>query len=173
MLSLVAGLVLAYSFRSSNVGPTNQSAALGGLDARFNLFLPPNAANAKVPVLFYLSGLTCTEDNGYVRLARSLKCHDLYAYDDSAHRREIFLALLPKKGSLLSSLILPRAVQVSKAKTMITILAQVRPHARCSDVTYAHNVYFTSTPFHRCWLLPRRHQSKVCSPLQHAHAYPA
>lgn len=40
-----------------------QSAALGGLDAQFNLFLPGNAAHGKVPVLFYLSGLTCTEDN--------------------------------------------------------------------------------------------------------------
>jgi len=26
--------------------------------------LPPDAANAKVPVLFYLAGLVCTEDNG-------------------------------------------------------------------------------------------------------------
>ncbi|KAH9969109.1 carbohydrate esterase family 1 protein [Russula dissimulans] len=41
-----------------------KSAALGGLDARFNLFLPESAAKAKVPVLFYLAGLTCTEDNG-------------------------------------------------------------------------------------------------------------
>ncbi|GBE77809.1 carbohydrate esterase family 1 protein [Sparassis latifolia] len=40
------------------------SAALGGLNANFNLFLPANAANAKVPLLIYLSGLTCTEDNG-------------------------------------------------------------------------------------------------------------
>jgi len=41
-----------------------KSAALGGLDANFNLFLPPNASIAKVPVLVYLAGLTCTEDNG-------------------------------------------------------------------------------------------------------------
>ncbi|KZT02398.1 carbohydrate esterase family 1 protein [Laetiporus sulphureus 93-53] len=41
-----------------------KSAALGGLNANFNLFLPANAANGKVPILFYLSGLTCTEDNG-------------------------------------------------------------------------------------------------------------
>ncbi|KAG6832509.1 hypothetical protein H0H92_000138 [Tricholoma furcatifolium] len=41
-----------------------KSAALGGLEARFNLFLPPNAAHGKVPVLVYLAGLTCTEDNG-------------------------------------------------------------------------------------------------------------
>ncbi|KAI0307669.1 carbohydrate esterase family 1 protein [Multifurca ochricompacta] len=41
-----------------------KSAALGGLDATFNLFLPENGANEKFPVLFYLAGLTCTEDNG-------------------------------------------------------------------------------------------------------------
>ncbi|KAH7930542.1 carbohydrate esterase family 1 protein [Leucogyrophana mollusca] len=41
-----------------------KSAALGGLVAQFNLFLPANAAQGKVPILVYLSGLTCTEDNG-------------------------------------------------------------------------------------------------------------
>lgn len=63
-----------------------QSAALGGLSANFNLFLPSNASSSnkvsprllyslgspfnspsstcKAPVLIYLAGLTCTEDNG-------------------------------------------------------------------------------------------------------------
>lgn len=44
---------------------TLQSAALGGLDAHFNLFLPLIGQDAKVPVLVYLAGLTCTEDTGY------------------------------------------------------------------------------------------------------------
>lgn len=39
---------------------------MGGLETSFNVFLPANSANGKVPVLFYLAGLTCTEDNGYV-----------------------------------------------------------------------------------------------------------
>ena len=30
---------------------------------RFSIFLPPQAASAKVPVLYWLSGLTCTDDN--------------------------------------------------------------------------------------------------------------
>ncbi|MDB5492436.1 MAG: S-formylglutathione hydrolase [Micavibrio sp.] len=30
---------------------------------RFSLFLPPQAAQGKVPVLYFLSGLTCTEEN--------------------------------------------------------------------------------------------------------------
>lgn len=34
-----------------------------GTDMALNLYLPPQAASRKVPVLFYLSGLTCTPDN--------------------------------------------------------------------------------------------------------------
>ena len=34
---------------------------------RFCVFTPPQAANGKVPVLFWLSGLTCTEDNFTVK----------------------------------------------------------------------------------------------------------
>lgn len=40
-----------------------QSEVLGGLDTQFNIFIPANASKGKVPVLVYLSGLTCTEDN--------------------------------------------------------------------------------------------------------------
>jgi len=32
-------------------------------DMTFSVFLPPQAENQKVPVLYYLSGLTCTDDN--------------------------------------------------------------------------------------------------------------
>ncbi|KAI5124160.1 hypothetical protein M0805_000969 [Coniferiporia weirii] len=50
------GTLTKYSFKST---------ALGGLQANFNLFLPANASStAKVPLLVYLAGLTCTEDNG-------------------------------------------------------------------------------------------------------------
>ncbi|XP_006454005.1 hypothetical protein AGABI2DRAFT_113763 [Agaricus bisporus var. bisporus H97] len=41
-----------------------KSSALGDLDAQFNLFIPPAAAQRNVPLLTYLAGLTCTEDNG-------------------------------------------------------------------------------------------------------------
>ncbi|KAG9314212.1 carbohydrate esterase family 1 protein [Chiua virens] len=41
-----------------------KSAVLGDLDAQFNLFLPVHADHGKVPVLIYLAGLTCNEDNG-------------------------------------------------------------------------------------------------------------
>lgn len=32
-------------------------------DMTFSVYLPPQAANQKVPVLYWLSGLTCTDDN--------------------------------------------------------------------------------------------------------------
>lgn len=51
-----SGLLTKYKFNSS---------VLGGLDAQLNLFLPSTATSSKpVPILYYLSGLTCTEDNG-------------------------------------------------------------------------------------------------------------
>jgi S-formylglutathione hydrolase len=34
-----------------------------GCESKFNLFLPPQSQNSKVPLLIYLSGLTCTADN--------------------------------------------------------------------------------------------------------------
>jgi len=53
------------AFEGELIKFTFKSAALGGLDANFNLFLPPSASDAaKAPVLVYLAGLTCTEDNG-------------------------------------------------------------------------------------------------------------
>jgi len=42
-----------------------KSAALGGLESSFNLFIPANASSSNhVPCLIYLAGLTCTEDTG-------------------------------------------------------------------------------------------------------------
>ncbi|KAI5481768.1 carbohydrate esterase family 1 protein [Pseudohyphozyma bogoriensis] len=38
------------------------SKALGGLPTQFNVFLPAEAKDGKVPVLYYLAGLTCNED---------------------------------------------------------------------------------------------------------------
>jgi S-formylglutathione hydrolase len=34
-----------------------------GCDMRFSVYLPPAAENSKVPVLYWLSGLTCTDEN--------------------------------------------------------------------------------------------------------------
>jgi len=55
---------------------THQSACCGG-EMRFAVFVPPQAADGPVPVLWYLSGLTCTHANvvekgEYRRLAAEL-----------------------------------------------------------------------------------------------------
>lgn len=42
---------------------SHTSAVLGGLTAKFNVFLPAASNSRRVPTLMYLSGLTCTEDN--------------------------------------------------------------------------------------------------------------
>jgi len=43
-----------------------KSEALGGLDTQFNVFVPSadGASSSTFPVLYYLAGLTCTEDTG-------------------------------------------------------------------------------------------------------------
>ena len=38
-----------------------------GLPMRFSVFLPPQAATAKVPALFYLAGLTCSEETFMIK----------------------------------------------------------------------------------------------------------
>uniref|UniRef100_A0A7S2UZ85 S-formylglutathione hydrolase n=1 Tax=Fibrocapsa japonica TaxID=94617 RepID=A0A7S2UZ85_9STRA len=55
---------------------THQSEAVG-TPMRFSIFLPPQAESSPVPVLYYLSGLTCTDENftqkgGAYRLASKL-----------------------------------------------------------------------------------------------------
>jgi hypothetical protein len=64
------GVLTKYKFKVSkfleslSFSPQNlQSNALGGLETQFNLFLPQTGSE-KVPILVYLAGLTCTEDNG-------------------------------------------------------------------------------------------------------------
>jgi len=41
-----------------------KSKALGDLPTQFNVFLPQEAKYGNVPALYYLAGLTCTEDTG-------------------------------------------------------------------------------------------------------------
>lgn len=40
------------------------NASTTGCEMALNLYLPPQATSKKVPVIFYLAGLTCTGDNG-------------------------------------------------------------------------------------------------------------
>src|SRR6056297_3253822 len=45
---------------------THDSASTGG-EMTFGLYLPPQATRGRVPVLWYLSGLTCTHENAMVK----------------------------------------------------------------------------------------------------------
>ena len=44
-------------------GSYRHSAETTGTEMTFSVYRPPQAAEGSVPVLFYLSGLTCTEEN--------------------------------------------------------------------------------------------------------------
>lgn len=53
-----SGKITKYKFTSSS---------LGGLQTSINVYIPPKSTSAsKFPVLFYLAGLTCNEDTGFV-----------------------------------------------------------------------------------------------------------
>lgn len=49
------------------LGIYSHDSAVTNCTMRFSLFLPPQAETEKVPVLYYLSGLTCTEENFTVK----------------------------------------------------------------------------------------------------------
>lgn len=48
-----------------------------GCTMRFGLYLPPQAAHGRVPVLWWLSGLTCTEENFIVKAGAQRVAADL------------------------------------------------------------------------------------------------
>lgn len=52
------------SFGGKLLKLAHNSSVIGG-EMKFNLYLPPQAANggSKIPLLIYLSGLTCTAEN--------------------------------------------------------------------------------------------------------------
>ena len=48
-------------------GVYRHASAVCGCDMTFGLYLPPQAAEGPVPVVWYLSGLTCTHENAMVK----------------------------------------------------------------------------------------------------------
>jgi S-formylglutathione hydrolase len=49
------------------IGFYRHASAVNNCDMRFSVFVPPQAAGRRVPVLTFLSGLTCTEENFMVK----------------------------------------------------------------------------------------------------------
>lgn len=89
-------------------------------DMALNLYLPPQAfkSDAKVPVLFYLSGLTCTGDNcsekGFFQHGASQKGIAVVYPDTSPRMRSIIPSLNVSDDS--------QVVCRSKERTMLTTL---------------------------------------------------
>jgi S-formylglutathione hydrolase FrmB len=48
-----------------------------GTPMRFSGFVPPQAASSKVPVIWFLSGLTCTEENFTIKAGAQRVAADL------------------------------------------------------------------------------------------------
>lgn len=68
---------------------SHESKCLGNLESNLNLFLPAQAAKGKVPVLYYLGGLTCTGDNGLEKgniLGTAAKCGIAVVFPDTSPR---------------------------------------------------------------------------------------
>ena len=49
------------------IGFYRHASAVNNCDMQFSVFVPPQAADGKVPVVTFLSGLTCTEENFMVK----------------------------------------------------------------------------------------------------------
>ncbi len=67
------------------------TSAATGCDMTFGLFLPAEARSARVPVLWYLSGLTCTHENAMVKAgaqAWAAKAGIALAFPDTSPRGE-------------------------------------------------------------------------------------
>lgn len=84
-------------------------------EMKFNLFLPPQAQTQKVPVLIYLSGLTCTAENcsekGFFQHSASKKGIAVL-YPDTSPRMCLLYLLLRQ----LPMFFLPIQVIVFKCK---------------------------------------------------------
>jgi S-formylglutathione hydrolase len=49
------------------IGTYRHASAVTNCDMQFSVFVPPQAVNSRVPVVTFLSGLTCTEENFMVK----------------------------------------------------------------------------------------------------------
>ena len=95
------------------------NASTTGCEMKFNLYLPPQAQKSKVPLLIWLSGLTCTGDNcaekGFFQHGASQRGIAVL-YPDTSPR------LCPSPFLMLSSNFLQVGLE-SRAKMKATTLA--------------------------------------------------
>jgi S-formylglutathione hydrolase len=82
------GHVVKYEHRSEELN----------CDMKFNVFLPVESTQAKVPAIFFLSGLTCTEDNFIQKggaMAEASKHGIALIVPDTSPRKSVFF--MPSK----------------------------------------------------------------------------
>jgi len=60
-------LVNQYACFGGTVGFYKHPSAVCGIDMKFSVYQPPQAQDRAVPVLYFLSGLTCTEENFMIK----------------------------------------------------------------------------------------------------------
>jgi poly(3-hydroxybutyrate) depolymerase len=96
-------------------------ASTTGCEMKFNLYLPPQSTKSKVPLLIWLSGLTCTGDNcsekGFFQHAAS-KRGIAVLYPDTSPRR--FPLVVSKLAGALTRV---QVVSASRAKMTATTSA--------------------------------------------------
>jgi S-formylglutathione hydrolase len=94
------------SFGGKLLKLTHQSATTG-TEMGLNLYLPPQAEEGKVPVIFYLAGLTCTGDNGAEKAgfqATASKVGCAIVYPDTSPSASPFFYSIPSPRCLNFSL---------------------------------------------------------------------
>jgi S-formylglutathione hydrolase len=62
-MSAAPTLVKDYRCFGGTLGFYSHSSEVCGVEMKFSVYLPPQATSQPVPILYFLSGLTCTEEN--------------------------------------------------------------------------------------------------------------
>lgn len=92
----------------------------------FSVFLPSVASDAhKVPVVFYLAGLTCNDELFFTKASNALKAASMRGIAIVCPDTRCFKAHFSCLNALSQALLLVHAASRSKAKTIIGISAQV------------------------------------------------
>ncbi len=66
-ISMTAETISEHGCFGGKIGFYRHRSSVNNCDMRFSVFVPPQAAKTKVPVLTFLSGLTCTEETFMIK----------------------------------------------------------------------------------------------------------
>ena len=77
MATEILTVIAQHQVFGGRIGYYKHAAQTTKCDMRFSVFVPPQATSSKRPVLWWLSGLTCTEDNFTVKAGAYRKAAEL------------------------------------------------------------------------------------------------